>query len=216
LLAGCLRDVHDVECQLLLFKTDAGNCFLRASSNSRTSAAVAEFPVSMICRIRGVLASQVAASLMKSIPTALRYNAGGGIWLFCWKSYLSWVSQRSAGDFPSYLPAVSNFGRRIAEGRVGKVELDMVVDCFGAWDCKSSGRRDKSLGSVKRVDGVGWKVSNSLIERSVRIFRRGAPRRLIKGLDLRRCRSCWVASSKGISQARHLPFPPSSSAFNLN
>src|SRR3954452_21920797 len=46
LLAGCLRDVHDVECQLLLFKIDAGNCFLRASSNSRTSAAVAEFLVS--------------------------------------------------------------------------------------------------------------------------------------------------------------------------
>jgi hypothetical protein len=70
--------------------------------------------------------------------------------------------------------------------------------CFGAWDCKSSGRRDKSLGSVKRVDNVGWKASNSLIERSVRIFRRGAPRRLIKGLDLRCCRSCWVASTSSI------------------
>lgn len=46
--------------------------------------------------------------------------------------------------------------------------------CFGAWDCKTSGRRDKSPGSVKRVDNVGWKASNSLIERSVRIFRRGA------------------------------------------
>ena len=187
LLAGCLRDVHDVECQLLLFKTDAGNCFLRASSNSRTSAAVAEFLVSMICCIRGVLASQIAASSMKSIFIALRYNAGGGIWLFCWKSYSSWVSQRSAGDFPSYLPAISNFGRRIAEGGVGKAELDMVADCFGAWDCKSPGRRDKSLGSVKRVDNVGWKASNSLIERSVQIFRRGASRRLIKGLDLRCC-----------------------------
>jgi hypothetical protein len=134
LLAGCLRDVHDVECQLLLFKTDAGNCFLRASSNSRTSAAVAEFLVSMICCIRGVLASQIAASSMKSIFIALRYNAGGGIWLFCWKSYSSWVSQRSAGDFPSYLPAISNFGRRIAEGGVGKAELDMVADCFWAWE----------------------------------------------------------------------------------
>jgi hypothetical protein len=145
LLAGCLRDVHDVECQLLLFRTDAGNCFLRASSNSRTSAAVAEFLVSMICRILGVLASQVAASSMKSIFIALRYNAGGGIWLFCWKSYSSWVSQRPAGDFPSYFPALSNFGRRIAKEGVGKAELDMVADCFGAWDCKSSGRRDVEI-----------------------------------------------------------------------
>jgi hypothetical protein len=74
--------------------------------------------------------------------------------------------------------------------------------CFGAWDCKSSGRRDKSLGSVKRVDNVGWKASNSLIERSVRIFRRGASRRLVKGLDLRYCRSCWMASTKEFLRAR--------------
>jgi hypothetical protein len=145
-----------------------------SAANSRTSAAVAEFLLSMIYCIRGVLASQVAASSMKSIFIASRYNAGGGIWLFCWKSYSSWVSEWSAGDFPSYLPAISNFGRRIAKGRVGKAELDMVADCFGAWDCKSSGRRDKSPGSVKRIDNVDWKASNSLIERSVRIFRRGA------------------------------------------
>ena len=153
------------------------------------------------------MASQVAASSMKRIFIASRYNAGGGIWLFCWKSYSSWVSQRSAGDFPSYLRAISNFGRRIAKGRVGKAELDMVVDCFGAWDCKSSGRRDKSPGSVKRIDNVGWKVSNSLIERSVRIFRRGAPRRLAKGLDLRCCRSCWVASTRNFSGRELMPPP---------
>jgi hypothetical protein len=157
---------------------------------------LAEFLISMICCIRGVLASQVAASSMKSIFIASRYNAGGGIRLLCWKSYSSWVSQRSAGDFPSYPPAISNFGRRIAKGRVGKAELDMMADCFGAWDCKSPGRRDKSPGSAKRIDNVGWKASNSLIERSVRIFRKAALRRLIKGFDLRCCRSCWVASTR--------------------